>query len=693
MAEFLFEIGTEELPPFSIKPSALKLKEEFENLFKEEKIGYGEIKYFGTPRRIGILITNLSEKQKEYEEEIKGPPYHIAFNEKGEKTQVLQKFLDSYKIKEDSIEIKEEKGRKYVYAKIKKGGRDTKEIIRENILEILKRIPFKKKMKWGIEGFSFARPIRWILSLWNDEIFDLPLPFKVGNKTKGNRLFGDKEIIIEKISDYEKFLKENGVIPEWEERRKIIEEKIKKLCEEIKGVPDIEETQIEELTGLVEYPGVILCEYSEKYLSLPKEIIFTAMKSHQRYVPVTSKDGKVLPYFIAVINNTEEKKEIIRKGLEEVLIARLEDARFYIEKDTEIPLEERTKFLKEIVWIRGLGSIYDKNQRVKNISEYLISNSNLKGNRELISKVINLIRTDLTTEMVRDGKEFTELEGIIASEYAKIQKKDERIVKILREYRLPRFLNDLLPETEEAKIISISDKIDTICALMGSGYKIKGSKDPMGLRRLLYSLFYLIISKQIKTDIEKLVNFSVQELKKQNIKIKVEKEKILKEILKRFENFLEEFKNIRYDIVDAVIESEVKDLYLIYRKAVVLQEHLEKEKEIFEKIIIGQKRVFNIIKTEKTDGKIDINLFEKEEEKVLFEKVKEIEPVFIKKLEEENFEEAFKELLKLREPIDTFFDNVFVMTEDLKTRKNRLNLLKLVWDVFKKYGNLSKIVI
>jgi len=693
MAEFLFEIGTEELPPFSIKSSALKLKEEFENLFKEEKIEHGEIKCFGTPRRIGILITNLSEKQKEYEEEIKGPPYHVAFNEKGEKTQVLQKFLESYKIKEDSIETREEKGRKYIYAKIKKGGRDTKEIIRENILEILKRIPFKKRMKWGIEGLTFARPIRWILSLWDDEIFDLLLPFRTGNKTRGNRLFGNKEIEITRISYYEKLLKENGVIPEWEERRKIIEEKIKKLCEEIKGIPEIEEEQIEELTGLVEYPGVILCEYSEKYLSLPKEIIFTAMKSHQRYVPVTSKDGRVLPYFIAVINNTEEKKEIIRKGLEEVLIARLEDAKFYIEKDTEIPLEERTKFLKEILWIRGLGSIYDKNQRVKNISEYLISNSNLKGDKELISKVINLIRTDLTTEMVRDGKEFTELEGIIASEYAKIQKKDERIVKILREYRLPRFLNDLLPETDEAKIISISDKIDTICALMSSGYKIKGSKDPMGLRRLLYSLFYLILSKEIKTDVEKLINFSMEELKKQNIKIKVEKEKIIEEILKRFENFLEEFKNIRYDIVDAVIESEVKDLYLIYKKAVVLQEHLEKEKEIFEKIIIGQKRVFNIIKTEKTDGKIDVNLFEKEEEKVLFEKVKEIEPVFTEKLNKEDFEEAFRELLKLREPIDRFFDNVFVMTENLETRKNRLNLLKLVWNVFKKYGNLSKIVI
>jgi len=693
MAEFLFEIGTEELPPFSIKPSVLKLKEEFENLFKEAKIEYGEIKYFATPRRIGILITNLKEKQKEYEEEIKGPPYHFAFNEKGEKKEAFQKFLESYNIKENSIEIREEKGRKYIYARIKKGGRSTKEIIRENIWEILKRIPFKKRMNWGIKGFTFARPIRWILSLWNDEIFDLFLPFKTGNKTRGNRLFGNTEIEITRISDYEKLLKENGVIPKWEERRKIIEEKIEKICKKIKGISEVEEEQIEELTGLVEYPGVILCEYPEKYLSLPKEIIFTAMKSHQRYIPLTSQEGKVMPYFIAVINNKEEKKDTIKKGLEEVLIARLEDAKFYIERDTEIPLEERTRFLKEIVWIKGLGSIYDKNQRVKKISEYLISDSNLKVDKKLILKVIDLIRTDLTTEMVRDGKEFTELEGIIASEYAKIQKKEEKIVKILREYRLPRFLDDSLPETDEAKVISLSDKIDTICALLASGYRIKGSKDPMGLKRLLYSLFYLIISKEIKTDIEKLINFSLEELKKQNIKIKAEKEKILEELLKKFENFLEEFKNIRYDIVDAVIESKVKDLFIIYKKASVLQKHLEKERETFEKIIIGQKRVFNIIKTEKTDRKIDIDLFEKEEERTLFEKVKEIEPIFTKKLEEENFEEALKELLKLREPIDRFFDNVFVMTEKLEIRKNRLNLLKKVWDVFRKYGNLSKIVL
>ncbi|MEO0270554.1 MAG: glycine--tRNA ligase subunit beta [candidate division WOR-3 bacterium] len=695
MADYLLEFGTEELPPFSIKPAVLKLKEEFENLFKEEKIEFKNIKVFGSPRRLAILIENISEKQKEYEEEIKGPPINIAFNERGEKSEVLKKFLESNKSDEKSIYIKEIEGKKYVFIKVKKGGKDTRDIIKENIMEIIKKIPFPKKMKWNSENLTFARPIRWILSLWNKEILELSLPIKTSNKTRGNRLFGNKIIEINSIEKYEESLKKEGVVPSFDERKKIILEKINIICEKLNAEPVIDDNHLEELTGLVEYPGVILCEFPEKYLEIPKEVIFTAMKSHQRYIPLISKDKRILPYFIAVINNKEEKENIIKKGLIDVLIARLEDAKFYIEKDNEILLEERINLLKEIVWIKGLGSIYDKNLRVKSLFNYFINNSNIKisENKEFLEKIIELLRTDLTTEMVRDGKEFTELEGIIASEYARIQKKDEKTIKILREYRLPKFYKDELPETKEGILISLSDKIDTAFALFVSGYKIKGSKDPMGLKRNLYSFFYLITEKQIKFDLEKIVEFSLNLFENQKIRIKSNKEEITLEILKRFENFLEEFKGIRYDIVDAIIESDTKDLYIIYKKASVLKEFLEKEWETFEKVIIGQKRVFNIIKNEKTNGRVKENLFEKEEEKVLYNALMEIEPLFIKNLEKENFEDAFRELLKLREPIDKFFDNVFVMTDNKEIRENRLNLLKRVWEVFKKYGNLSKIVI
>lgn len=695
MADYLLEFGTEELPPFSIKPAVLKLKEEFENLFKEEKIEFKNIKVFGSPRRLAILIENISEKQKEYEEEIKGPPINIAFNERGEKSEVLKKFLESNKSDEKSIYIKEIEGKKYVFIKVKKGGKDTRDIIKGNIMEIIKKIPFPKKMKWNSENLTFARPIRWILSLWNKEILELSLPIKTSNKTRGNRLFGNKIIEINSIEKYEESLKKEGVVPSFDERKKIILEKINIICEKLNAEPVIDDNHLEELTGLVEYPGVILCEFPEKYLEIPKEVIFTAMKSHQRYIPLISKDKRILPYFIAVINNKEEKENIIKKGLIDVLIARLEDAKFYIEKDNEILLEERINLLKEIVWIKGLGSIYDKNLRVKSLFNYFINNSNIKisENKEFLEKIIELLRTDLTTEMVRDGKEFTELEGIIASEYARIQKKDEKTIKILREYRLPKFYKDELPETKEGILISLSDKIDTAFALFVSGYKIKGSKDPMGLKRNLYSFFYLITEKQIKFDLEKIVEFSLNLFENQKIRIKSNKEEITLEILKRFENFLEEFKGIRYDIVDAIIESDTKDLYIIYKKASVLKEFLEKEWETFEKVIIGQKRVFNIIKNEKTNGRVKENLFEKEEEKVLYNALMEIEPLFIKNLEKENFEDAFRELLKLREPIDKFFDNVFVMTDNKEIRENRLNLLKRVWEVFKKYGNLSKIVI
>ncbi|MEN3046235.1 MAG: glycine--tRNA ligase subunit beta [Candidatus Hydrothermales bacterium] len=695
MAKYLLEIGTEELPPLEVRSSSLKLKEEFENLFNENKIGYEKVLTFATPRRLTILVENLDEKQREYEEEIKGPPYHLSFNKEGEKTEILKKFLESWGASPDTLYIKEEQGKKYVFLKIKRGGRSTREIIKENILDILKRTPFTKRMRWGIENLTFARPIRWILSLWNNEILELPLPIRVSNKTRPNRLFSNKEIEITSIDEYEEALKNNGVIPDFEERKNKITEKIYKIADKLNAEPILTEEHIEELTGLVEYPGVILCDFPSHFLEIPKEIIFTAMRSHQRYIPLVSKNKEVLPYFIAVINNKEEKADKIKKGLIDVLIARLEDAIFYIKKDNEIPLEERTDYLKGVVWIKDLGSIYEKNSRVKEITNFFVKNSNLNlsQEREFINKIIDLIRTDLTTEMVRDGKEFTELEGIIASEYARIQRKDEKIVKILREYRLPKTHGDELPQTTEGILISISDKIDTIISLLANGYKIKGSKDPLGLKRTLYSTFYLIIEKDIRFDLEKLIELVINLLRKQNIRINVKAQEIEKEILRRFENYLEELKGIRYDFVDATIESETKNLYLIYKKALVLQEYFQKEKEMFEKIIIGQKRAYNIIRDQKLSGEIREDLFEKIEEKVLFEKVKEIEPIFLIHMEKENFEEALKELLKLREPIDRFFDNVFVMTENIELRENRLNLLKRVWEIFRKYGDLSKVVV
>lgn len=691
MAEYLLEIGCEELPPLSIKNAENELKENLVKALLENKIKFDKIISYSTPRRIAVIVKNLSPYQEKFQEEIKGPPYNVVFDKEGSLKEPGKKFLNSYSAKINDLVVKEDnRGRKYVFLRIERGGESTKKILKDVIPEIIMSIRFPKKMRWNSE-FKFARPIRWIVSLWDNSVLKLNLPFKISRITRGNRTLGNRIIKINHPSEYEKKLEDNYVIPLWSKRKIMIVEKAKRIVKEIGGDFVIDNLHLEELCGLVEYPGVILCSYPDRYLTIPKEIIFTAMRSHQKYIPVVDSHGKVLNYFIAVINNLEEKKDKIKKGLEEVLIARLEDAKFYIEKDTEIPIRDRIKFLKEIVWIQGLGSVYEKNLRVKEISIFLTRLSGLDVKKELLEEVVLLLRVDLSTEMVRDGKEFTELEGFIASEYARIQGERREIIEILSEYRFPRTPRDKLPLKKESQIISIADKVDTVTALLGSGYKIKGSKDPLGLKRQMYSLFYIVIEKGIKFDYKKLFEHSYSLLKDKKLKVKFDE--ILKEIEIRFENFLEELYGIRYDIVDCVIGSDVKDFYILYKRAEVLNRFLKQKEDIFERVIIGQKRVYNIIKDFSDFEKPDISLFEKKEERVLYDKVISVGPLVKSYIEKEDFEKAFELLLELREPIDSFFDNVFVMTDNENIRRNRLNILKKVRDVFKIYGDFSKISI
>ncbi len=682
MKNFLLEIGVEELPPFLVKEGEEVIRESFLKFLEENLIDFFEIKLFSTPRRWAIKA-KISEKQKEIEEIVIGPPKNISVDENGNFLMPAIKFAESKgKKKEDLFILKKEKG-EYVAVKIKKGGENVKKILLLKLGEFITSLKFPLMMNFG-KSFLFPRPIRWILCLFDGKILKFELDgIKSGNKTKGNRLSGDKWIKINSEEDYEKVLKENFVYPDFEERKRIILEKASELSCEKMGILFYDEKLLDEITGLVEYPGVLIGKFPEKYLELPEDFIITAMRVHQRYFAIKDKNGKILPYFITCINNDEKKVKNIIENFEKVLIARLEDAEFYMKEDLKIPLEKRLNALKDIYWDEELGSVYDKVLRIKKFFER-ISFEDI--DRKIVERAIILSRTDLTTEMIKDGKEFTLLEGVVASEYAKRQGEDEKVVKILREFLKPKSSEDSLPELKESAILGIIDRWDSFIGYFLKGYRPTGSKDPLGLKKILYGFFDILIHFKLK--------FSVNEWIEEMVEIynkKLDLKEISKYLFERYDTYLEEKRNIRYDIADAVISTGDDNLYRIYLKAHFLNEYYKKDKKTFLDVVIGQKRVRNILEDEKIDFPLNPSLFEKEEEKILFNKMQEIKDEYIKSIKDERFGDSIFYLFSLKPYIDKFFDNVFVMTENTQIRKNRLSLLEELKKLFEEYADFSKI--
>jgi glycyl-tRNA synthetase beta chain len=682
MKKFLLEIGVEELPPFLVKEGEEIIRENFLNFLEENLIEFYEIKTFSTPRRWAIKA-KISEKQKETEEIIIGPPKKIGIDENGNFLIPAIKFAESKGgKKEDLFVLNTEKG-EYVALKIKKGGKDVKEILTLKLVEFIKSLKFPLMMNFG-KSFLFPRRIKWILCLLDGKVLNFEIDgIRTGNKTKCNRALGDKWIKIKNEDDYEKILKENLVFPDFEERKKIIFEKAEKIATEKGGFLVYDEELLDELTGLLEYPGVLIGKFPEKYLEMPEDFIITAMRVHQRYFAIKDKNGKIMPYFITCVNNLEENLKNVIENFEKVLIARLEDAEFYMKEDLKIPLEQRFSILKEIYWDEKLGSVYDKVLRVKKFFEKIDVPEDI--DKEAINRAIILSRTDLTTEMIKDGKEFTILEGIVASEYARIQGENEKVVKILREFLKPKNPRDSLPELKESVFLGMIDRWDTFIGYFLKGYRPTASRDPLGLKKILYGFFDLLINFK--------VNFSLREWINKMIEIynlKDNEEDIKKYLFERYENYLEEKKDIRYDIVDATISSS-DSLYRVYLKAYFLNKYYKENRETFLSVVIGQKRVRNILEEEDIPDFVDESIFEKEEEKNLYYKMKEIEADYIKSIENEDFEKSIFYLFSLKPYIDKFFDNVFVMTENISLRKNRLALLKKLKELFDRYADFSKI--
>ncbi len=681
--DVLIEIGTEEIPAGYLENALSSFKNSIETLLLSSKITYSEIETLYTPRRLTIIVKKIAEKQGRIVTKIKGPPAALAYKD-GKPTEMARGFAASKGISVDSLKIEKVNDNEYVVAEIEEDIRSSEEVLEENLFSMIKSIEFPKKMKWEETNFLFARPIRWIVAMFGNKIISVSIAgIKSSDVTYGNRLISKGEMKVNP-SNYKKKLKDAFVIADPKERKTLLENLIKKEAKKINGVPYFSPELLDEVSNLIEYPFVILGSFDKKFLKLPDKVVISAMETHQRYFSV-KKNSKLMPYFISGINN-KPNKEII-KGNEKVLTARLEDAKFYWETDSKISIKQRLPQLSGIKWHKNLGNLLERTERLEKLSKWIGERVD-KINLSVVKEGAKLSKVDLTTLMIRDGKEFTNLEGYIGSEYGRAEGLSEEVCKVIEEHYKPKNLEDGLPSSKEAAVVSLADRIDLIVGSFLAGEKPTGSRDPFGLRQAMTGFIKILLEFEFA--------FPLDELIRKNLELfSAGKNREIFEEIKRFilerEGGSLQGRDIRYDVANAVLSEKWNvflDSYLVARAMM----EVRKDEVEFEKIVIGQKRVSNILEG-KNPGKVKEPLLKEKEEKELFEKAKEIEPALKKFIDKRDYIKGINQLKKIRPYIDNLFDNVLVMTDDEKLRNNRLALLYYVRSLFHLFCDFEEIII
>ena len=689
MNNYLLEIGVEELPSRFVGMAIEQLKGKAEKLLNEYKIDFEKIYVYATPRRLSLIVKNIAEKQEDSTKEVKGPSAKIAFDENNNPTKPLEGFMKSQGITQEDIIIKEFKGTQYVFANISSGGIKTTEILKNIIPDLIKNINFPKNMRWGGKNIRFARPIRWIVSLFNDEIVEFDFEnIPVSNKTHGHRFLGSSNVVVDRVENYEKILKDNYVIINQDDRCETIKFGSNKIVKSLGGEIHSNPELLEELTYIVEYPTPIKGDIKKEYLILPKEVVTTTMIDHLRYIPVYAPNGELLPYFITIRNGNEDYKDIVIAGNEKVLGARLEDAKFFYEDDISKSLEDYVENLNGVMFHEELGTMMQKERRNATLSKK-IGKTLLVADEAIedIERVAHLSKADLTTKMVI---EFTELQGVMGSIYAKKSGEKDIVSTAIREQYLPRFAGDELPNTTVGSIFSLADKLDTIAGLFAIGEIPTGSADPFKLRRLAIGVINIIRKTGWKFDLKDILITSLYEYI-ETLGLTFNHEEVIEKIdeffLARIKTMLHE-EGIRYDIIDSLLRDD-EIILEIFEKAQELNTWFEKEDRT--NFVDSFVRINNMTK-DFDNTEVDKSLFKDEAETNLYNQYLEVHELVSDNIESMEITSAMDNLNSLVKYIDEYFENVMVMTKEEDIKNNRLSLLNSVENDIQRILSIEKIV-
>ncbi len=689
LKDAVLEIGCEELPSSYIRPAIDQMVAAAEASLRDHRISYQHLYTYYTPRRLTLFFKGLPEMQQDSSKEVTGPLVSIAFDQHGLPTRAGEGFAKAQGVSAASLKRKMTPKGEVVVALKKGGGRLTSEIMAEVFPEVIRKVRFPKVQRWGNGDFLFARPIRWICSVFSRAV----IPFEIAGlyssrETRGLRALKQGPLDVVEAGDYLEVLRQAGVTAAPDERRQAIWNKVQQAAAEKNTtvIPDPE--LLDDVNNLIESPDIIMGSFDPHYLDLPEQVIVTAMREHQKYFAVRDSQGNLAPYFIGVINGTPKDNAVVIRSNEAVLKARLEDARFFVAEDMKISLKGWGEKLSGITWLEGMGTMADKSVRLQKLVKKIgplcnISNEAIK----IAEEAAGLCKSDLATNIIRE-KEFNSLQGYMGGFYAIQEGKLEVGVAIQRHY-WPRFSGDKLPETIGSAILSVADKLDNIVGCFRAGVIPSGSQDPFGLRRQALGILQILLSNKYPVSLEDLVKSALSGFAGK-AKPK-EKDDVLEFLKGRFQAVVES-KNISYDVVNAVAATNAATFIELIEKAETVQrQKMEKE---FQELATAAGRVLRILPEKKVSDKVSKPLLRFEEEKDLFEKVQ-----FAKELikdadrrSESYYEDIVGHLETLIQPIHAFFEKVMVMDKNAKVRNNRLALLRQTADLLLILCDFRKLV-
>jgi len=689
--DLLLEIGLEEVPARFVRDAMDQLQQKFEKWLQEHRISYDSIQAFATPRRLAIHVAAVAEKQTDIEEEAKGPARKIAQDESGNWSKAALGFARSQGVEPDALYYKELSGVEYVYAKKSSIGVETSSLLAQGFIDVITSMTFPKNMRWGSYDMRFVRPIRWLVALYGTDIVTFELTnVASGRVSRGHRFLGE-EAVIESAEQYVEKLREQHVIVDVNERQALIVEQIEALAAQKNWKIAIKDDLLEEVLFLVEYPSTLFGEFGQSFLNIPQEVLITSMREHQRYFPVLGEDGKLLPYFVTVRNGDERSLDIVAKGNEKVLRARLSDAKFFYEEDHKLTIEAALAKLENIVYHEELGSVGDKVRRVTRTASFIAAKLNTDAETAAkAERAAAICKFDLVSQMVY---EFPELQGIMGEDYATRLGEDAQVAKAINEHYQPRFSGDAVPSNIVGAIVSLADKIDTIVGCFSIGIVPTGSQDPYALRRQAAGIVQILLAHNMQLSLSELFELCLAVHVERGTKRS--KEEIASDLndffALRVKNWLSEH-GAKYDVIDAVMEAGFSDLLLTKKRAELLAHQLEQQnKAEFKLTVEAFNRVCNL--ATKADSKsVDASLFQEQTESALYEAWVTIHEEFAAALERREVERAYEQLAALREPIVAYFDSVMVMAEDEAIKRNRLATLASIAEDVHAVADLSKLV-
>lgn len=683
--DFLLEIGTEEIPAHAMPGMLKELGENAKKALKELRLAHGAVRTLGTPRRLALVVEGLAEKQEDVAEEKRGPSVQVAFDAAGKPTKAAEGFARGQGLKAQDLVVRDG----YVYALVEEAGESAEKVLAKMLPELISGLPLPNSMRWGDLDFRFIRPLRWLVALYGDRIVPFELAcVKSGNTSRGHRFLSTGDFTIEDAAHYEEACEKAFVIVDPARRKALIEEGLVEAAKAHGGTAEITPNLLEEVLYLVEYPTALAGSFEDKYLALPPDAVITPMRDHQRYFPVKSADGKLLPLFLTVRNGGKEYLETVQHGNERVLRARLADAQFFFDEDRKKSLAEHLEKLKTVVFQEGLGTVYDKSLRLEKLAGKIADAIGANdAEKKAAMRAALLSKADLVTGMVT---EFTELQGVMGKEYARLDGEGEDVALAIDEHYMPRFAGDAQPKTRAGLVVSLADKMDNIVATFSRGLIPTGSQDPFALRRQALGMVHSIIEAGVAISLHGLVNWTMDLLKITDAAVREKMQADVADFMRlRLKNVLAE-EGIRYDIADAVL-GNVDDVRRVLLAAKAVREQLAAPG--MSDAVQAFVRVANLAaKAEKGEVHVDAALFETDEEKELMKAYTSARSAAESLIEAHDFVGVIDDFKDLAEPINAFFDAVMVMADDEKIRRNRLSLLKGIDDLLREVADFSKIV-